>query len=215
MAVLGRTKRDLDFNDMTCTEVAQSLVLLQINTTGYGASSTTTFWERFDRMGAYTANAAMTADTYYTQVDVSGSGYLGTIMTPCLGTGTASHTVKVTIDGTAIERTVDPYGSSTTKVLIFGPPGRLMATTADSGYQKLLRGYNLSIFDSFGSGDYNVENYQETDHTNHLSTTDFMHNMGVPVIPFRDGLKVELKQSSTGPNSFYAQRAGVLYMRTD
>lgn len=215
MAVLGRTKRDLDFNDMACSEVDMNYLMIYISANPYGAGNTTTFWERFDRIGAYVSNASMTADTYYTLVNVTGAGYLGNIVTNALGTGTATLTTKVTIDGVAIERTIDTYGTNTGRALVFGPPGRLNNANDAGGYDKLLRGFQKSPWDHVGV--YSTDNYQYTGNYQYqyLIPTDYMLNLGFPTIPFRTGLKVEIKQSATGPNSYYVQRAGVGYIRTD
>ena len=206
----------LTFHDMSCMEVESNYLFLHISTNGYGFGSSTTSWERFDRMGAYVSNASMTADTYYTLVNITGAGYLGNIITNTLGTGTATLTTKVTIDGVAIERAIDTYGNNTTRHLVFGPVGRAARSDGEAAtYSNLLRGYNYSPWDGFGSGDYTVDNYQNTPGYQSIIPCDVMLCLGLPVIPFKTDLKVEIKQSATGPNHYYNQRAGVSYIRTD
>lgn len=210
MAVALGAKKGLDFSDMTAGMISSNNIWIYNGTTLY-RDTTSNFWTYLDNIGAYTADSSTTANQYYTQVNITGRGYLGNIITPCLGTGTATLTTKVTIDGKAIERTIDMYGSLTTHRLIFGPPGRAVAdNTQNFGYT--MSGYGENVFHNpLGADDHQIV----PDGWGMLSP-DSMLNLGLPVIPFYHSLKVEIKQSATGPGtSSLKNRAGVTYIRTD
>jgi len=214
MAVALGAKKGLDFNDMTAGAISYNNLWIHINTTAYRDTSST-FWSYLDNIGAYTTDSYTTANQYYTQVNITGRGYLGNIITPCLGTGTATLTTKVTIDGKAIERTIDIHGTLTTERLIFGPPGRAVAdNTQNYGYT--MSGYGERVFNSSTGG---ADGYQAVDGGWGMLSPDSMLNLGLPVIPFYHSLKVEIKQSATGPQggavNSLKERAGVTYFRTD
>lgn len=211
MAVLGETKPLYGFADMPVFWDYSVNFRLWVTNTNYFTNSTT-FWERADRIGAYTDNASMNADTYYTLVNVTGRGYLSTIIHPILGTSTATWTTKVTIDGVAVERTINPVLDRTDTRLVFG--GARATTEAALDYP--WRGRYNSPWDTFASSAV-ADNSLSSDEYHDILPTDMAHSLGFPVVPFTNGLKVEIKQSATGPSSYLHQRAfcGYITLNSD
>lgn len=211
MAVALGAKSGLDFSDMQAVQVGYQKLIIYYGTS-VRWSNGSTFWSNLDLVGAYTSDGSTTANQYYTQVNITGRGYLGNIITPCLGTGTATLTTKVTIDGKAIERTIDMYGTPNTHRLIFGPPGHLAAEGIQN-YGYTMGGYSGYGFHNTGGND----NFHNHSGNFGVLSTGAMLGMGLPVIPFYHSLKVEIKQSATGwaTNANLYHYGGVGYIRTD
>ena len=208
---LGKPKSTYGFADMPVHMMYQNYIRLWISNNSYNANNAT-FWERADRAGAYTNNASQTADTYETLVDVTGRGYMSCIITKCLGTNTATWTTKVTIDGIAVERTLNPgWVDRTDTVLYFGAPSR--AAFEDTGsWGNMSRGRYNSPWDMWSST-YDVDNVQATNGKYiGVIPTDICVNAGLPVVSFKDSLKVETKQSATGPGVGFPARQFCGYM---
>ena len=182
-------------------------------------SSQQHFWVQMGYHGAQSSSGA-SANSWVTNVDITGCGQLGFVIGWCAGGASSTHTFRITVDGVVYERSIvmiDSSGGTTDwhydrpylgngiicEDLIYRSgvmhPGRFPAYNT-----KLWTSHtNSSKYDSF------VSTNQMLIHPTHSIMQD-----GLPTVPFRESLKVEQKNSVGFYNSGYYGYSGCSYMIT-
>ena len=144
------------------------------------------FWNVMTANGAVDTGVSRTADTYRTQVDITGEGHMGTIIFPFSLTNNITNTARITVDGVQYVCVSAPVPSQDTSVLGF-VDFRFASTSAPLG------GTTTVTVEGITVGDF-------TGYTNGvlvIAPVSQQIALGTPVLRFKESLKVELKQSVT------------------
>ena len=148
--------------------------------------SQTGFWTVMTANGAVDTGLSRTADTYRTQVDITGEGHMGTIIFPYSGIANITNTARITVDGVQYVCVSAPVPAQDTSILGFVDV-RAFSTSAPLG------GSTTAPVEGITVGDF-------TTYVNGLVVIAPISQqiaLGTPVLRFKESLKVELKQSVT------------------
>ena len=165
--------------------------------------SQVSFWSAMTTNGAVDTGLSRTADTYRTQVDITGEGHMGTIIFPYSVIANVTSTARITVDGVQYVCVSEPVPAQDTSVLGFIDI-RTVSTTAPLG------GSNSASTQGITVGDF-------TDYTSGslvIPPISQQIALGTPVLRFKESLKVELKQSVTSYASAYNGYSTVQYRLT-
>tara|TARA_R110002153_G_C13174951_1_gene484479 strand:+ start:69 stop:728 length:660 start_codon:yes stop_codon:yes gene_type:complete len=180
--------------------------------TGSYSPNVSTFWTVFAQQGGVNT-ATKNADTFYTYLDVSGTGFMGSIVLPnrAAGGGTTTYTLKLTTDG--VEETMSfpsllinqSYGAVIGHVQV--RPG----SNTSSNFPWLM-GNGINYFNS--SIDSNGNFAPETAGPAFLTVLPAfkMAEVGMPVHRFETSLKVEVSMDETPNSATYVKNGGVTYL---
>ena len=181
-------------------------------------SSVAGFWTNMGYNGAVNS-AGGSANTWVTNVDITGCGHLGCVIGWCPGGASSTHTFRITVDGVVYERAmvmVDSSGGTTDwhydrAVLGGGIIGEMMLgmTSATPGRFKA---YQTNLWKSHGSST-KYDSWVTTDHMTVMPTHSMMQD-AIPTVPFRESLKVEQKNSVGYYAYNYYNHHGCSYMIT-
>lgn len=206
---LGKPPHQVGFNDLPVVQEHGANFRLYNASTAMSAHENT-FQIRLDKHGAYEGTSGRTADQYYTVVNVtSGTGYVGWILTGSNTNTAATVTVKCTIDGVAVERTIDPQGGTTYQRCLFGNTGVVATSYQDAE----------DLYVSYGRP-YWEKNFDDDTHVYYggwyiyLLPVQEMMKLGVPCMKFNKSLKVEIKESHAGNSDAYYRNHYVHYIIT-
>ena len=144
------------------------------------------FWTVMTANGAVDTGLSRTADTYRTQVDITGEGHMGTIIFPWSVTANITNTARITVDGVQYVCVSAPVPPQDTSILGFVDV-RAFSTSAPLG------GSTTAPVEGITVGDF-------TGYVNGLVVIAPISQqiaLGTPVLRFKESLKVELKQSVT------------------
>ena len=144
------------------------------------------FWTVMTANGAVDTGLSRTADTYRTQVDITGEGHMGTIIFPYSVIANITNTARITVDGVQYVCVSAPVPSQDTSVLGFMDV-RFASNSAPLG------GTTTVTVEGITVGDF-------TGYTNGvlvIAPVSQQIALGTPVLRFKESLKVELKQSVT------------------
>ena len=213
MAVLGETKPAVGFNDVgVLQEHGAYFVLRNVTTAYYG--QTTHFQQRLDQHGASETTSGRTADQYYTVVNVtSGRGVVGWILTSSGANTASTFTVKCTIDGLAVERTVDPQQGTTYQRVLFGNTGLVNAAGSYQEMTHVLYGNGRTYWESGHDTTTYPAVYYGASYI-YLLPAHEMLKLNIPCMQFKKSLKVEIKESHTGSSDQWYRNHYVNYYLT-
>jgi len=161
------------------------------------------FWTIMTANGAVDTGLSRTADTYRTQVDITGEGHMGTIIFPFSLTANITNTARITVDGVQYVCVSAPVPSQDLSVLGFidvrtvsttGPLGGTTAATT--------KGITVGDFTDYSSASIVIPPISQ------------QIALGTPVLRFKESLKVELKQSVTSYSGAYLGYSTVQYRLT-
>tara|TARA_R110000823_G_C15795549_1_gene486621 strand:- start:220 stop:870 length:651 start_codon:yes stop_codon:yes gene_type:complete len=161
------------------------------------------FWNVMTANGAVDTGVSRTADTYRTQVDITGEGHMGTIIFPFAITANITNTARITVDGVQYVCVSAPVPTQDISVLGFMDV-RYASTSAP------LTGSNTVTVEGITVGDF-------TDYTSGvlvIAPVSQQIALGTPVLRFKESLKVELKQSVTSYAGNYLGYSTVQYRLT-
>lgn len=163
------------------------------------ASDTTAFWTEMGLRGALDSAGSRTADTYRTQVDITGEGHMGSIIFPMMSGSSGTNTARITVDGTEYI-----CKSALIATNLIGVVGFIDLRKAQSNTNTDLG----SILTPSGSGITSGDFHSYTSSFIVLPPLIQQIALGTPTIRFKQSLKVEIKQSVTShPSSAYSSSA--------
>ena len=165
--------------------------------------SQTGFWTVLTANGAVDTGLSRTADTYRTQVDITGEGHMGTIIFPFSLSANITNTARITVDGVQYVCVSAPVPAQETSILGFVDV-RVTSTDAPLGGTTTVTVKGITV------GDF-------TDYTNGvlvIAPVSQQIALGTPVLRFKESLKVELKQSVTSYAGTYLGYSSVQYRLT-
>lgn len=207
---LGKPPHQTGFNDIPVVQEHGANFRLY-NVTSVEESHTNAFQARLNYHGAYENTASRTANQYYTVVNVtSGTGYVGWILTGANTNTAATVTVKCTIDGLAVERTIDPQGGTTYQRCLFGNTG-IYTSSSNQDAEDMYVGYGRPYWE---------KNFDDDTHVYYggwyifLNPVQELLKLGVPCMKFNKSLKVEIKESHSGNSDWYYRNHYVHYIIT-
>lgn len=161
------------------------------------------FWTVMTANGAVDTGLSRTADTYRTQVDITGEGHMGTIIFPFSVTANITNTARITVDGVQYVCVSAPVPAQDTSILGFVDV-RYLSTSAPLGGSSTVtvEGITVGDFTGYTSGVLTIAPISQ------------QIALGTPVLRFKESLKVELKQSVTSYGSAYRGYSTVQYRLT-
>ena len=161
------------------------------------------FWTVMTANGAVDTGLSRTADTYRTQVDITGEGHMGTIIFPYSVIANITNTARITVDGVQYVCVSAPVPAQDISILGFVDV-RFASTSAPLGGSNTVTNEGITV------GDF-------TGYTNGvlvIAPVSQQIALGTPVLRFKESLKVELKQSVTSYSTPYLGYSSVQYRLT-
>ena len=163
------------------------------------------FWSAMTSNGAVDTGLSRTADTYRTQVDITGEGHMGTIIFPFSLIANVTNTARITVDGVQYVCVSEQLPAQDTAVLGFLDftwASETRETTRGTAFTTNAPGITTGDFTNYANG------------VLLLPPISQQLVLGIPVLRFKESLKVELKQSVTSYASAYRGYSTVQYRLT-
>ena len=165
-----------------------------------------TFWTKYSQWGAVNTQSK-DANTWYTWLDATGDGLLGTFVMPMANNNSVcSHDIRITTGGETYERhltgTYTQYGESNRRITL-GAEYNTLGSAAD-GRIAYLQGKGIDQFVSI------THEHKYTGGVNIMSIENKIVS-GAPVMRFRGGIKVEAKQSQPTSQNYW-RNGGCQYL---
>ena len=163
------------------------------------------FWTVMTANGAVDTGLSRTADTYRTQVDITGEGHMGTIIFPFSLTANVTSTARITVDGVqyvCVSEQLPVQDTAVLGFLDFTWGGDTRETTRGTAFTTTAPGIATGDFTKYTNG-YII-----------LPPISQQLVLGIPVLRFKESLKVELKQSVTSYSTPYLGYSSVQYRLT-
>lgn len=166
---------------------------------GQDSAGSSGFWQFLDYNGAYLSTAVL-VDTYDTVIEVSGGGFLSSIIGPVMATNDIT-TIKVNIDGRVEEFDLGIKISGSDRRVLVGA-----STSKGSGSPYTV--VRDQIYDNIDLEAYGQSGLNYSSARRELCTareTLARYGLGA-VVRFEHYLKVEMKSSAAQPTAFYSNR---------
>jgi len=138
---------------------------------------------------------AVTDDTYVTLLDITGSGFMNTLVGLGANTGTTS-TIKITVDGTVYNMIHDYAGVAGSKLLIGSYLNTIGNTSQTTNYDPLNSSVSYGFYDGFTLSDTTNNNYGMNVENKLLIPSYVSEAIGLPRLRFNESIKIEVKQNT-------------------
>ena len=183
------------------------------NGTGSYSTSESSFWTVFAQQGGVNTQGK-NADTFYTYLDVSGTGFMGSIVLPNRAGGPSTrttYTLKLTTDGVEETMSFPNLLINQSYSAVIGHVQVRPGSNSSSNFPWLM-GNGINYFNSSidSNGNFAPETAGPASVT--ILPAFKMAEVGMPVHRFEKSLKVEVSMDQAPNTGTYVKNGGVTYL---